>query len=42
MSASDYGEEEDAGVMLDNLTSERCLLHVAATRAKRFLLVSRV
>ena len=40
--AEEYGEEEDAGVMLDNLTSERCLLHVAATRAKRYLLVSRV
>ncbi len=37
-----YGGEEDAGVMLDNLTSERCLLHVAATRAKRYLLVSHV
>lgn len=40
--AKEYGEEEDAGVMLDNLTSERCLLHVAATRAKRYLLVSRI
>lgn len=40
--AAEYGEEEDAGVMLDNLTSERCLLHVAATRAKKFLLVSRI
>lgn len=40
--AEAYGEEEDAGVMLDNLTSERCLLHVAATRAKRYLLVSRI
>ena len=40
--AREYGEEEDAGVMLDNLTSERCLLHVAATRAKRYLLVSRI
>lgn len=40
--ADAFGEEEDAGVMLDNLTSERCLLHVAATRAKSFLLVSRV
>lgn len=37
-----YGEEEDAGVLLDNLTSERCLLHVAATRAKRYLLVSQL
>lgn len=40
--ANVYGEEEDAGVMLDNLTSERCLLHVAATRAKRYLMVSQV
>ncbi len=40
--ATVHGEEEDAGVMLDNLTSERCLLHVAATRAKKFLLVSRI
>ena len=38
--AERYGEEEDAGVLLDNVTSERCLLHVAATRAKRFLMVS--
>jgi superfamily I DNA/RNA helicase len=37
-----YGEEEDAGVMSDLLTSERCLLHVTATRARRFLLVSHV
>ena len=37
-----YGQEEDAGVLLDNLTSERCLLHVSATRAKRFLMVSRL
>jgi len=35
-----YGQEEDSGVLLDNLTSERCLLHVAATRSKRFLMVS--
>lgn len=40
--AEAYGEEEDAGVLLDNLTSERCLLHVAATRAKRYLLVSQL
>jgi superfamily I DNA/RNA helicase len=38
--ASEFSEDEDAGVMLDKLTSERCLLHVAATRAKRYLLVS--
>jgi superfamily I DNA/RNA helicase len=40
--AEAYGEEEDAGVLLDNLTSERCLLHVAATRARRYLLVSQL
>lgn len=32
----------DAGVMVDMLTSERCLLHVAATRAKYALVVSRL
>lgn len=37
-----YTDEEDAGAWLDHLTSERCLLHVAATRAKRYLLVSRI
>lgn len=40
-----YGDlfgKDDAGVQLDNLTSERCLLHVAATRARRFLLMSRI
>lgn len=40
--ASRTAEDADAGVMLDSLTSERCLLHVAATRAKRFLAISRV
>lgn len=40
--AEQFGDEEDAGVLLDNLTSERCLLHVAATRAKRYLMISRV
>jgi superfamily I DNA/RNA helicase len=40
--AEEYGSEEDAGVLQDSVTSERCLLHVAATRAKRFLMVSRL
>jgi hypothetical protein len=35
-----FSNDEDAGVALDRLTNERCLLHVAATRAKRFLVVS--
>jgi hypothetical protein len=37
-----FADEGDSGVMVDQLTSERCLLHVAATRAKRCLIVSRV
>ncbi|CAG9235015.1 UvrD-helicase domain-containing protein [Burkholderia vietnamiensis] len=40
--AEHFGDDEDAGVVLDNLTRERCLLHVAATRAKRYLLVSHI
>lgn len=32
--------DEDAGVAFDRLANERCLLHVAATRAKRHLIVS--
>jgi len=40
--AKKYAEDNDAGVMVDTLTNERCLLHVAATRAKKFLLVSRI
>jgi len=38
--AGQYTDDADAGVMLDTITSERCLLHVAATRAKRHLIVS--
>jgi superfamily I DNA/RNA helicase len=34
-----YAEEADPGAYVDVLTSERCLLHVAATRAKRYLMV---
>jgi mRNA-degrading endonuclease RelE of RelBE toxin-antitoxin system len=34
-----FSDDEDAGVALDRLTNERCLLHVAATRAKRYLIV---
>lgn len=37
-----YAEEADAGAYVDVLTSERCLLHVAATRAKRYLMVRQV
>jgi superfamily I DNA/RNA helicase len=41
-SPSTYAEElsrdEDAGVIEDTLLSERSLLHVAATRAKRYLI----
>ena len=40
--ADELFEEEDIGVKLDSLTSERCLLHVAATRAKKYLLISRI
>jgi superfamily I DNA/RNA helicase len=35
-----FAEDHDAGVVVDTLTNERCLLHVAATRARRYLLVS--
>jgi hypothetical protein len=38
--AEKYGNDSDAGVLVDGLTNERCLLHVAATRAKRCLIVS--
>ena len=38
--AEKFADESDAGVLVDGLTNERCLLHVAATRAKRYLLVS--
>ncbi|WP_137819605.1 UvrD-helicase domain-containing protein [Pseudomonas sp. 2FG] len=39
--AEQFSRDEDAGVTEDTETSERCLLHVAATRAKRnlFLIV---
>ena len=40
--ASEFAEDNDAGVLVDTLTNERCLLHVAATRAKKFLLVSKI
>jgi hypothetical protein len=35
--AEEFSREEDAGVIGDTLLNERCLLHVAATRAKRHL-----
>ncbi|MOA19265.1 ATP-dependent DNA helicase Rep [compost metagenome] len=35
--AEQFSREEDAGVAEDTELSERCLLHVAATRAKRNL-----
>jgi hypothetical protein len=38
--AEKFADDGDSGVMVDTLTSERCLLHVAATRAKRYLMVS--
>jgi superfamily I DNA/RNA helicase len=37
--ADQYSRDEDAGVTDDTETAERCLLHVAATRAKRHLVV---
>ena len=37
-----FADDGDAGVLVDMLTSERCLLHVAATRAKRALVVSQI
>ncbi len=40
--AKRFSEDNDAGVLTDTLTNERCLLHVAATRAKKFLLISRI
>lgn len=40
--ANAFAEDNDAGVLVDALTNERCLLHVAATRAKRYLLVSTI
>lgn len=40
--ANEFAEDNDAGVLVDALTNERCLLHVAATRAKKYLLVSTI
>lgn len=40
--ANQIAEDLDAGVLADALTSERCLLHVAATRARRYLLASSI
>jgi superfamily I DNA/RNA helicase len=37
-----FADDGDAGVLVDTLTSERSLLHVAATRAKRALVVSMI
>lgn len=37
--AKSFADEDDAGDYVDVLTTERSLLHVAATRAKRFLMV---
>lgn len=37
--AEQFSHDEDAGVTDDTEVSERCLLHVAATRAKRHLFV---
>ena len=37
--AKSFSDEDDAGDYVDVLTTERSLLHVAATRAKRFLMV---
>jgi hypothetical protein len=36
--ARSHADDTDAGVYVDTLTNERCLLHVAATRAKRYLM----
>ncbi|MEI6208913.1 MAG: UvrD-helicase domain-containing protein [Desulfuromonadales bacterium] len=35
-----FSDAEDAGVSLSRLTNEKSLMHVAATRAKRYLIVS--
>jgi superfamily I DNA/RNA helicase len=37
--AHEYAKQEDSGVVADLLTNERCLLHVASTRARKSLLV---
>jgi len=39
--AKSYAEDADAGTYVDALTTERALVHVAATRAKRFLMARR-
>lgn len=39
--AEEFAREEDAGAVEDTLLSERCLLHVSATRAKRHLVILR-
>jgi hypothetical protein len=36
--AKSHTEDSDAGEYVDALTNERCLLHVAATRAKKYLM----
>jgi superfamily I DNA/RNA helicase len=40
--AKSHSDDDDAGVFVDAVTTERSLLHVAATRAKRFLMVRRL
>ena len=40
--AEEFAEDNDAGVLVDSLTNERSLLFVAATRAKKFLMVSTI
>lgn len=37
--AHEYSKQEDSGVIADLVTSERCLLHVASTRARKNLMV---
>lgn len=37
--AEKFSRDQDVGVTDDTETAERCLLHVAATRAKRHLVV---
>lgn len=39
--ADQFAKSEDVGVAEEMETAERCLVHVAATRAKRYLLVLR-
>lgn len=40
--AKGYSDDTDAGMYVDALTSERCLLHVAATRAKKYLMARKL